>query len=197
MSLAGRYKEVADRLSSITPGAGLVGWLIDWTGLADLLGDWPTHHPDLDSGFGYRTFFERIGWPAGTGDRIIERGEIVTNTSTGQPVARWSYADQEMFPFLGYTREGACVFLDPTKTGDHEAHQLGLIESDRAPSKYECDLVELETQKNDTAIPGVNIYEAYGPRLVSRLSRASGAVAKIAGIATVGLTVLSIVRRSR
>ena len=198
MSSTGPFGEAVGIIRSIT-GFEPVAFIADWLGLGDFLGEFPRHRPDLPDDLHWSTMVERVGYPPGVGgDRYVGRGQIATNKASGQPVARWSYAEQWLFPFLGFDCNGAVVFLDPKKPEPHPTHQVALCNTTMHAVEWDnCTAAQLAAQKTDIAIPGVTIYGQYGPRLAGT-GRSSIGLGKIAaGIAIALPFILPLIRRRR
>lgn len=64
----------------------------------------PTKKGELSAGYQYVHSYR--GHPSG----IVDDSDVVIEQATGFPVARWSYAEQEFWPFLGFTIQGVPVF---------------------------------------------------------------------------------------
>ena len=198
MSSTGPFGEAVGIIRSII-GFEPVSFIADWLGLGDFLGEFPTHRPDLPDDLHWSTMVQRVGYPPGVGgDRYVGTGQIATNKASGQPVARWSYAEQRLFPFLGFDCNGAVVFLDPEKPEPHPTHQVALCNTTMHAVEWDnCNATELAEQKANIAVPGVEIYGQYGPRL-SGAGSTRRTLGKLAAVAAIAIPfVLPLIGRRR
>lgn len=197
MASTGPFGHAVDVIRSVI-GFEPVSLIADWLGLGDFLGEFPTHRPDLPDDLHWTTMVQRVGFPPGVGgDRYCKTGQIATNKTSGQPVARWSYSRQRLLPFLGFDYEGAVIFLDPDKAEPHASNQLALCNTTTPAVEWDnCNATQLAEQKANIAIPGVEIYGQFGPRLSGSTARRT--LGKIAAVAAIALPfILPLMGRRR